>query len=278
MTTNDKNETGIVLAGQGAASQALTAFEPHDLKSAMQLADVLCRSQLMPKHFRSAADVLLATMTGRELGLTTMQSVRSLHVIEGKVGLSSELLLALVKRRAECKFLRVVESTDKICIMQTQREGDPEPTTMSYSMEQASRAGLAGKDNWKKHPEAMLRARCASAICRAVYPDLLMGVYSDDEIDEIRDSRRPANVRVEATVVEGEGAGDLAANIASSIASAESLSALEALVPAIQAAGLPADQMKALRKAYGDRKKALQAQATVPEAQVVVDSEGVVEE
>lgn len=278
MTTNDKNETGIVLAGQGAASQALTAFEPHDLKSAMQLADVLCRSQLMPKHFRSAADVLLATMTGRELGLTTMQSVRSLHVIEGKVGLSSELLLALVKRKAECKFLRVVESTDKVCIMQTQREGDPEPTTMSYSMEQAQRAGLAGKDNWKKHPEAMLRARCASAICRAVYPDLLMGVYSDDEIDEIRDSRRPANVRVEATVVEPEQATGLADNIASSIASAESLSALEALVPAIQAAGLPADQMKALRKAYGDRKKSLQAQATAPEAQVVADSDGVVEE
>jgi hypothetical protein len=262
---SDETKGGLVVVGSGAA---LTAFEPHDLASAMQLADVLSRSKLIPGSLRNPADILIVVMTGRELGLTVMQSVRGCHVIDGKVGMSAELMLALVKRRPECKFIRIVESTDIVCTLETQRDGDPEPTRMSYSIEQAKRAGVTNKDNWKKHTEAMLRARCASALCRAVYPDLLLGVYSEDEMDEIAGSRRPA--RVESTVIESTEASDgLAADIASSIMSADSIVTLEALVPAIQASGLPASDMKNLRAAYGARKKALQAQSVVPEATVV---------
>jgi hypothetical protein len=52
-------------------------------------------------------------------------------------------------------------------------------------MEQAKAAGLSGGDNWRKHTAAMLRARCSSALARAVYPDLMMGVYEHDEAREI---------------------------------------------------------------------------------------------
>ena len=49
-------------------------------------------------------------------------------------------------------------------------------------MADAVTAGLAGGDNWRKHPKAMLRARALSAIARLVYPDLLLGVYDPDEL------------------------------------------------------------------------------------------------
>jgi hypothetical protein len=52
---------------------------------------------------------------------------------------------------------------------------------MSFTTADAQRAGLNG-DNWRKYPAAMLRARCLSAICRAVFPDLCLGLYDPDEL------------------------------------------------------------------------------------------------
>ena len=41
---------------------------------------------------------------------------------------------------------------------------------IEWTIEQAKKAGLAGKDNWKKYPRSMLRARCISEGIRSVYP------------------------------------------------------------------------------------------------------------
>jgi len=60
---------------------------------------------------------------------------------------------------------------------------------MSFTIEQAQRAGVTGKDNWKKYPEAMLRARCISALARAVYPDVVLGIYETDELEPVHTSR-----------------------------------------------------------------------------------------
>jgi hypothetical protein len=48
----------------------------------------------------------------------------------------------------------------------------------------ATQARLTGKDNWQKHPDAMLRARAVSAAGRAYMPDVLAGVYVPGELDD----------------------------------------------------------------------------------------------
>lgn len=39
---------------------------------------------------------------------------------------------------------------------------------------------LQAKDNWQKHPQEMLRARAASALCRMEFGDVLLGLNVDD--------------------------------------------------------------------------------------------------
>ena len=53
---------------------------------------------------------------------------------------------------------------------------------MDWTLADAERAKLTGKDNWAKFPKAMLRARVSADLCRAVFPDALMGVYDPDEM------------------------------------------------------------------------------------------------
>jgi hypothetical protein len=62
-------------------------------------------------------------------------------------------------------------------------------------MSMAQRAGLTGKGPWQQYPAAMLRARASAELCRLVWPDVVGGLYTPDEMGDARD------VRVEAPAV-----------------------------------------------------------------------------
>lgn len=166
-------------------SPQVGGFRPSTLTEAMTLAAKLSESQLLPVPLRGKpADVLIVLMKGQELGLSPMQSISSIHVIAGKAVASADLMVGLVKSRPDCLYFRLVESTPSVATYETMRRGDPEPTSMSYTIQDAQKAKLTAKDTWTNHPAAMLRARCSSALARAVYPDHVMGIYTTDEAQE----------------------------------------------------------------------------------------------
>ena len=160
-----------------------SVYEPINISEAMQLAKTLLESRLLPRAITTQQQAFTIMATGKEMGLTAMQALRSIHVIEGKPSCSSDLILALCKRTpGVCRYFRLVKSDATVATFETLREGDPSPTVMSFTIEEAKAAQLTGKDNWKKYPAAMLRARCIAALARAVYPDLVLGVYETDEL------------------------------------------------------------------------------------------------
>ena len=55
---------------------------------------------------------------------------------------------------------------------------------VEWDMERAKTAGLGGKDNWKKYPRQMLRARVVSDAVRGVYPAVLQGFYTPEEVQD----------------------------------------------------------------------------------------------
>jgi hypothetical protein len=175
---------------------ALTIVPVDDLVS---LAEKLAPSTLLPEKLRGkVSDVLAIVMAGRELGLQPMASLRCLNVIEGKPILNADGMAAVVRGSGKCIRLDMIESTDKVATFETERAGG-KLQRISYTIEQAKTAKLTSKDNWVRHPEAMLRARAKAALLRLVYEDVLVGVYSDDEAAEF--ARAPA---VQESVIEAE--------------------------------------------------------------------------
>ncbi len=168
-------------------STQLANLEPKDTDAAIRLSERLATSGLVPKSMRGRPDdVLLTMMTGAALGVPAVRALSTVHVVEGKPVLSADLMLGLAMRHPACEYVQLVESSAKRCVYEAKRAGQPHPTKLEWTIEQARGAGLLGKDNWKKYPDAMLRARCAAAIVRAVFPDVLAGVYEHDEADEFR--------------------------------------------------------------------------------------------
>lgn len=158
------------------------------LEMALTLSQRLAKSGLIPRALHGKPDdVLVVLLRGQELGLGPMQALAGIHVIEGKGVCSADLIVALcAKRRDVCEYFRLVESTEKRATYETRRAGFPEPTRISFTIEEAQRAKLTGKDNWQKYTAAMLRARCSTALARAVYPDLAMGLYDPDEAEDFQ--------------------------------------------------------------------------------------------
>lgn len=167
----------------------LAWYEPRSTADAMELAKTLAQSDLIPNHYRGKpANIMAVMIKGRELGLSVMQALTEMHIINGKVCSSAALKMGLcVKERRTCVYFRLVESTTTKAVYETQRVNSPEPERIKWDIDDARRANLLNKDTWKQHPAAMLRARCASALATAVYPDLVQGLLTGDEAEDTVD-------------------------------------------------------------------------------------------
>lgn len=112
-------------------------------------------------------------------GIHPMTAVRDFHIIEGRPALKADTMLArfqqaggrvewltLTDKKAEAKFSHPSGGT----------------ITIDWTIERAQAAGLAGRNVWKSYPRAMLRARLISEAIRTVFPSVIAGVYTPDEI------------------------------------------------------------------------------------------------
>ncbi len=247
----DKPETAIALPTHRGS------FDPQNLAEAASLATMLAKSSLIPSALRgNASDVLVILIKGHELGLSPMQAIADIAVVDGKTLLSAALIVALCAQHPEvCEFFQQIESTDLVATYETKRRGDPKSTKLSFTIEQAKNAGLLGKDNWKKYPAAMLRARASAALARDKYPDLTRGLYDPDEIDVQTRQRAPQLEQV-IEVADDEVEQEVARMLLS-IKEAPTMEALDSLGGTIQK--LPEDARAALRGPFGERKRRLKA-------------------
>jgi len=159
------------------------SLEPRDSTGAWKLAQILFESRLYSK-FANPQSILAVVLRGRALGLDATTSLDGFHVIQGQPSMSAALIVGLVLKSGKADFFKCVETTDDQATYKTHRADDPddEPTRYTFDMDMARDMGLASKDNWRKQPGTMLRARAATTLARMVYPDVVSGLYSPDEL------------------------------------------------------------------------------------------------
>jgi hypothetical protein len=157
-------------------------LEPQTLDEATTLARAAVASKLYAVASPEAA--LMILLTGRDLGLTASQSFRAIYVVSGKPVVSSDAMVAAIRRSGLCASWRVIETTTERCTIETLRAGEQEPERESFAMEDAKRAGLDRRDVWRAYPRDMLRHRAAAGLARRVYPDVVLGCYAPGELDE----------------------------------------------------------------------------------------------
>jgi hypothetical protein len=232
---------------------AIIPFKPSSVSEALDLADRLSQSGLIPAALQKhPADVLVVIMTGHEYGLSPMQAMRGMYVQNGRAVFYADHMVALVRRSGLCETFHVVESNERRAVYETKRRGEP-VLRLEWTLEMAKRAGLSNKDNWKGYPAAMLRARCKADLCRAAYEDVIQGIVTREEVDDgVLDTTAESDVipitLADRTIEEWCREADA---IAESIHNAPDVSTLEALLSDIRV--LPDELRESLRHAYGEK-------------------------
>ena len=151
----------------------------------------LAELQIICKHYSASGffghmspeQALVIAMAGRDLGFSYTQALRAFHVLKGKPTLSADGMVAAVLARGICEYFRPLEVTETSATWETRRAGN-EPVRYTFTMADAERAGIVS-DMYRKHPKRMLSARCKAYLARDVYPEVLMGLITDDEAAEI---------------------------------------------------------------------------------------------
>lgn len=123
-------------------------------------------------YVNNPAAIAACILTGLELGLGAMQSLRDIYIVKGKPSLSAALMLSLARRAGvRTSWVRTTAEVAEISITVP---GEKEQR-FTFTKQDAITAGLWGGDTWKKYPAIMLRARCVSGAIRAACPDVLGG-------------------------------------------------------------------------------------------------------
>ena len=219
---------------------------------AMQFASMVAKSDFAPKDFKGKPEsCLLAIQHGSEVGLSPMQSLQSIAVINGRPTIWGDAALALVQSSPACEYIKEYIEGDgdqAVAVCEVKRRGYPAATVSTFSMFDAKRAGLAGKSGpWTQYPARMLALRARGFALRNAFADALRGLVTAEEAQDYpqaepakEPAKEPASVpevhlvvrpNPQATAVTAATAGDmersrLAVNKAASVGALEKMQTL----------------------------------------------------
>ena len=150
-----------------------------------KLASVICDTDFVPKAYRGNAPAAAAAMlTGRELGLPPMTSLRHVQVVEGSPSLSAEYKRARVLSAGH--EFDIVSIDTKQCTVSGRRRGSRKPpTVITYTIEDARTARLVrDRGPWQTRPRRMLFARAGTELCDFLFADVTNGLPTTELLEQ----------------------------------------------------------------------------------------------
>lgn len=163
---------------------------PKSTAEAMELAKTLASSQLIPKVFQQRpGDVFVAMMWSHSLGIPIVQGLQGIAVINGKPSLYGDALLAVCMGSGQMADIEetVTGNADNLtATCKVTRRGKPTPVVSTFSIADARAAGLLGKPGpWKQYTSRMLKMRARAFALRDAFPDVLSGIASAEEMQDV---------------------------------------------------------------------------------------------
>jgi hypothetical protein len=148
----------------------------------IKLANIIAPTEFVPAVYRdNPPAVAAAILTGRELGIGPLTSLRHVQVVKGTPTLSAEYKRARVL--AAGHEFDVLELNTQRCKVSGRRRGSNKPPLeVTFTMDDAKMAGLlapskSGKPGaWQTRPRRMLFARAGSELCDFLFADVVNGL------------------------------------------------------------------------------------------------------
>lgn len=158
-----------------------------DFEALYRFAKCVSMSGLAPKGMNSPEAIAVAIEMGLELGLSPMQALQNIAVINGRPGVFGDAAKALCEASGLMEdFSEKVdgEGAERKATCTSKRVGR-EPVTTVFSVKDAMKAKLWGKDGpWTFYPDRMLMFRARGFNLRDNFGDVLRGLVTVEELQD----------------------------------------------------------------------------------------------
>ena len=183
------------------------------MAEAQRIGNALCASSFVPDEYQgqqNMANVLVALELANRMQVSPFMVMQNLHVIHGKPSWSSQYMIAMINGSGRFNSLRFEVSGswangDLTCYAYATEKASGEVlrgTTVTQDMAKAE--GWASKrgSKWQTMPELMITYRAAAFWARVYVPEMLMGFMTQEENEDIGDTRKRGPVPASAPAPE----------------------------------------------------------------------------
>ncbi len=220
MSNTERTEQTTEVAEQKQTTSLETDFSKgvfassNNFKMAWQMAQALASSSIVPQNFQNnPSNCLIAIEQANRLNMSPFLVMQNLYVIQGRPSWSSQWIIAAVNNSGKFDIeLQFEEKKDKdgkpfSCQCWTM-QGGRRIEGITIDMDLARAEGWTAKNGskWRTMPQVMLRYRAASFFARMNCPEVILGLYSREEAEEIAYAEGPRGIRLEAEQAIASGA------------------------------------------------------------------------
>ncbi|MCK6742123.1 recombinase RecT [Enterobacter cloacae] len=191
------NDIAITSQPGATVGTAAAIFSPDGMDRLVRFATLMADSKAtVPAHLAGKpADCLAVTMQAAQWGMNPFAVAQKTHVVNGTLGYEAQLVNAVVSSsnllatrlnyRWDGDWSKVNGKSDKspnltVTVWATLK-GESEPRELTISMAQA---GVRNSPLWEQDPRQQLAYLCVKRWARLNAPDVLLGVYTPDELQE----------------------------------------------------------------------------------------------
>lgn len=165
---------------------------PQSFEMAIRMAKALASSTIVPKEYQNnLGNCLIALEMSMRIKTSPLMVMQNLYIVNGRPAWSSQFIIAMInsskKYKTELQY-HIEGAGDKMsCYAFVEDWNGHIVSGPVISMQMAKDEGWLDKNmsKWKTMPEVMIRYRAASFFGRINCPDMIMGIYSTDEVIEM---------------------------------------------------------------------------------------------
>lgn len=170
------------------AGGAVRAIIPQDFDGVWRIATAVVKAGMAPRGLDKPEQAMVAILHGMEVGLTPMAALQSIAVVNGRPTIWGDGALGLVQGSGKMESFKEWyegqgESRKALC--QVKRRGDPELKLGEFSVADAKKASLWGKQGpWTQYSDRMLKMRARAFALRDGFSDVLRGLGIAEEVQD----------------------------------------------------------------------------------------------
>jgi hypothetical protein len=158
---------------------------------AQRVAKMMTTSSLVPKEYQNnIPNIMIALEMANRIGASPLMVMQNLNIIQGRPSWSSQFIISALnscKRFSPLRFKMDGEGDEYGCTAWAKDQSGEilEGPKVTWKMATAEGWTTKGGSKWKTMPELMFRYRAAAFFGRLYAPDVLMGMATADEAEDI---------------------------------------------------------------------------------------------